>query len=133
MEYCSVVWHDNLTKAQSSVIERLQMVALKIILGSDCSRKEDGHFDYFQALTICKVYVIFSRREKQAIYFGKKCISHPTLKRLVPMNPTIVNDSHTVRNRELFHVNRTRTATYYNSAIPAIQRRLNKQSSYSPP
>ena len=47
MKYCSVVWHDNLTKGQSSAIERLQMVALKIILGSDCPRKEDGHFDYF--------------------------------------------------------------------------------------
>ena len=55
MEYCSVVWHDNLTKAQSNAIERLQMVALKIILGKDCPRKEDGHFDYVKALIICKL------------------------------------------------------------------------------
>ena len=35
MEYCSVVWHDNLTQAQSNAIERLQIVALKIILGNE--------------------------------------------------------------------------------------------------
>ena len=49
MEYCSVVRHDNLTQAQSNAIERLQMVALKIILGSDCPLKEDGNF----ALVFC--------------------------------------------------------------------------------
>ena len=35
MEYCSVVWHDNLTQAQSDAIERLQIVALKIIHGNE--------------------------------------------------------------------------------------------------
>ena len=55
MEYCSVVWHDNLTQAQSNAIERLQIVALKIILGSDCPLKDDGHFDYTKALIICKL------------------------------------------------------------------------------
>ena len=41
MEYCSVVWQDNLTQAQSNAIERLQIVALKIILGSECPERED--------------------------------------------------------------------------------------------
>ena len=38
MEYCSVAWHNNITQAQ--------IVFLKIILGSDCPMKEDGHFNY---------------------------------------------------------------------------------------
>ena len=133
MEYCSVVWHDNLTKAQSNAIERLQIVALKIILGKDCPRKEDGHFDYVKALNICKLNSIFSRREKRALDFGKKCVEHPTLKRLFPISQTVTTDPHSVRSRELFHVNRTRTAAYHSSAIPAIQRRLNKECIYSPP
>ena len=129
MEYCSVVWHDNLTQAQTNAIERLQIVALKIILGSDCPRLEDGHFNYNEALTICKLDSLFSRREKQVLDFGRKSIKHPTLKKLFPINPVISNDPHTVRNRELFYVNRARTMAYYNSAIPAIQRRLNKHFS----
>ena len=132
MEYCSVVWHDNLTKAQSHAIERLQMVALKIILGKECPRKEDGHFDYVKALNICQLDSIFSRREKRAMDFGKKSIKHPSLKRLFPINQTVTTDPHCVRSRELFQVNRTRTAAYHNSAIPAIQRRLNKHFSFSP-
>ena len=45
-EYCFVVWHENLTKEQSNAIERIQVVALKIILGKDCPRRNDGHCDY---------------------------------------------------------------------------------------
>ena len=133
MEYCSVVWHDNLTQAQSNAIERLQIVALKIILGNDWPRKEDGHFDYTRALTMCNLSTLFSRREKRALDFGKKCIKHHTLKKLFPLNPAVFNDPHPVRNREPFYVNRTRTSAYSDSAIPAIQRRLNKQFKYSPP
>ena len=131
MEYCSVVWHDNLTQAQSNAIERLQIVSLKIILGSDCPIKEDGHFDYSTALGICQLETIFSRREKRALDFGKKCIKHPTLKKLFPTNPAISLDPPT-RNREPFRVNHARTSAYNNSSIPAIQRRLNKHYKYSP-
>ena len=56
----------------------------------------------------------------------------PTLKRLYHINPTIVNNQHSVRNREFCQVNRARTAAYFNSTIPAIQRRLNKKCNYSP-
>ena len=113
MEYCSVVWHDNLTQAQSNAIERLHIVALKIILGSDCPLKEDGNFDYSEALIICKLNSLFSRREKRALDFGKKCLKHPTLKKLFPANPVIVHNPHPVRNRELFHVHRARTSAYF--------------------
>ena len=125
MEYCSVVWHDNLTQGQSNAIERLQIVSLKIILGSDSPRSEDGHFDYLKALQICNLKSLFSRREKRMIDFGRKCVKHPSLKRMFPLNPAIFNDPHPVRSREMFHVNWSRTESYKNSAIPAIQRRLN--------
>ena len=125
MEYCSVVWHDNLTQGQSNSIERLQKVSLKIILGSESPRCEDGHFDYVKALHICNLKSLFSRREKRMIDFGRKCIQHPSLTRMFPPNPTISDNPNLVRNREQFHVNFARTAAYNNSAIPAIQRRLN--------
>ena len=127
MEYCSVAWHDNLTQAQSASIERLQMVSLKIILGRDCPFKEDGHFDYNRALAMCNLKSLFSRKEKKTLDFGIKCIKHPRLKKLFPLNPALLEDPHPVRNREQFVVNHTRTMAYKNSAIPSIQRRLNNK------
>ena len=129
MEYCSVVWHDNITEAQKKSIERLQIVALKIILGNDCPRKDDGHFDYDRALVLCNLRSLFDRREKRALDFGKKCIKHTSLKRIFPENPRILDDPHNLRSREAFKVNYARTEAYKNSAIPAIQRRLNKHFS----
>ena len=67
----------------------------------------------------------FSRREKRALDFGKKCLKHPALKKLFPANPAIDHDPYPVRDHEPFHVNRARTSAYSNSAIPAIQRQLN--------
>ena len=130
-EYCCVVWHDNLTQSQSRAIERLQVVSLKIILGNDCPRKEDGHFDYEKALTLCQLNSLFSRREKRTITFGKKCVKHKTMKNIFPLNSAIFEEPH-VRSRELYHVNHARTVAYQNSAVPAIQRRLNQLYSYSP-
>jgi hypothetical protein len=54
MEYCSVMWHDNLTQAQSNALERLQIVSLKIILGSDCQLKK------MDILTIVKLWTFAS-------------------------------------------------------------------------
>ena len=125
-EYCSVVWHSNLTQAQSKAIERLQIVGLKIILGNDCPRKEDGHVDYFAALDLCQLDSLFSRRQNRMLSFGKKCIKHSSLNRIFPINTATYEDPHPVRNRELFHVNHARTSAYLNSAIPSIQRQLNQ-------
>ena len=85
------------------------MVSLKIILGRDCPFKEDGHFDYNRALAMCNLKSLFSRREKKTLDFGIKCIKHPTLKKLFPLNPALLEDPHPVRNREQFVVNHTRT------------------------
>ena len=54
-EYCSVAWHDSWTQEQTNAVERLQIVALKIILGADCPRKPDGHFNYQEALKLCNL------------------------------------------------------------------------------
>ena len=92
MKYCSVAWHNNLTQAKRNSIERLQIVSLKIILGSDCPRKEDGHFDYQRAITIFYLKSLFSRQEKKTLVFGIKRIKHTTLKKLFPTNPAILED-----------------------------------------
>ena len=85
MEYCSVVWYDNLSQAQSNAIERLHIVAIKIILGRDCPYKGDGHFDYIKAVIICNLDYLFSRIERSNRFgenmcqadLGKICVNHP--------------------------------------------------------
>ena len=130
-EYCSVVWHQNLTQAQSNKIERLQVVALKIILGKDCPKKEDGHCDYKKVKKMCKLDSLFDRRKKRMLIFGRKCIKYPSLSCLFPLNAAINDDPHIVRNCDLFQVNQARTSAYRDSAIPTIQRQLNQF--YTPP
>ena len=132
-EYCSVVWHENLTQEQSNAIERIQVVALKIILGKDCPRKDDGHCDYPQLLRICKLDSLFDRRKKRMLIFGRKCIKHHNLSRLFPINTANIQDPHNIRNPELFQVNYARTSSYKYSAIPTIQRRLNEYYSNPSP
>ena len=117
---------------QSRAIDRLQVVSLKIILGDECPRKEDGHFDYQKALTLCQLNSPFSRRENRATSFGKKSVKHKTMKKIFPLNSAIFDDPHDVRRRELYCVNHARSAAYQNSAVPATQRRLNQIYSYSP-
>ena len=121
---------------QSNTIERIQVVVLKIILGKDCPRKEDGHCDYPQVLRICKLDSLFNRQKDRMLNFGKKCIKHTSLSRLFPINAAFNLDPHNVRNCELFYVNYARTSAYKYSAIPAIQRQLNQHYSnpnLSPP
>ena len=58
-EYFSLVWHENQTQAQTKAIERLQIVGLKIFLGRDSPIREDGHYDYLEALNICQLDPLF--------------------------------------------------------------------------
>ena len=62
-----MAWHDSLNQIQRNSIERLQIVYLNIRLGKDCPTKEDGHFDYERALSLCNLESLFSRREKRML------------------------------------------------------------------
>lgn len=63
-------------------------------------QKEDGHFDYEKALTLCQLNSLFSRRENRTITFGRKCVRHKTMKNIFPLNSAIFEEPH-IRSREL--------------------------------
>ena len=71
-KYSSVVWHENLTVAQSNKIERLQVVALKMIIGKGCPRKEDGHCDNEALLRLCQLTSLSDRSNMRMLSFGEK-------------------------------------------------------------
>ena len=118
LEYCSVVWHSTLTVQQSTDIERVQKLCLKVILGAD-------YKGYEEALETCELEKLTERREARCLKFGLKSLLHPVHCNLFPVNPSILSDYNETPNREHFQVNWARTDSYRMSAVPYMQRLLN--------
>ena len=106
----------SLTIAQDEVLERIQKVSLKVILGP-------AYVNYQSALSVLELETLKIRREKLCISFAKKCIKSQRHIALFPVEPVAHN--HQLRNVELFTVNYARTERYRKSAIPYMQRKLN--------
>jgi hypothetical protein len=115
-EYCSTAFHSSLTQKLSNKIEAIQKTCLRVILG-------DMYIEYSSALEMCGLTTLFLRREKRSLDFALKCIKHPVNSLIFPTNPTL--DTHDIRNRERFKVNKCNSEFYKKSAIPVLQRRLN--------
>ena len=120
LEYCSVVWHSSLTDQQSRSLERCQSVCLSVILG-------DNFISYEAALEMTGLEKLFDRRQSRCLSYGLKSVKHPENKRFFPENPNL-NLTLEAREREPYIVNFARTKLYQQSAIPYIQRLLNKNA-----
>jgi hypothetical protein len=116
-EYCSTVFHSSLSERLSDKIEAIQKTCLRVILG-------EMYISYEAALEMSGLESLHMRRTNRSLKFALKCASHPTASTMFPPNPTL--DTHDVRYRERFEVNKSRTETYKKSAIPYLQRRLNE-------
>ena len=115
-EYCSTVFHSSLTQKLTNKLESIQRTSLKVILS-------EMYVDYESALEMCGLMSLHDRREHKSLKFAIKCTKNTTNKHMFPINPSI--DTHMVRYREHFKVNKTHTETYKKSAIPYLQRKLN--------
>ena len=80
------------------------------------------YVDYSSALEMCGLQTLHERREQRSKTLALKCLKTPTIQEIFPLNPT--EDTHMIRDRERFKVNKFRTESYRNSAIPYLQRRL---------
>ena len=117
LEYCGVAFHSSLSSQQAASLERCQAVCLKVILG-------ESYISYEAAMEMAGLSKLADRRQKRCAEFSKKCIQHPTNKRLFPLNGNAEN-SNQIRNREKYAVNFAHTNTYKNSTVPYCQRLLN--------
>ena len=81
------------------------------------------YVSYEAALEMWGLQPLHMRREHRSLQFVAKCINHPINKEMFPLNPT--QDTHEIRNREQFKVNKANTEYYRKSIIPYLQRRLN--------
>ena len=85
LDYCSSLYHSTLTQEQSSKLERVQKVCLRVILGEE-------YISYENALKISGLERVETRREARCLTFALKCVKHPKHYNLFPKR---VND-HTV-------------------------------------
>ena len=115
-EYCSTAFHSSLTQKLSKKIEAIQKTCLRVILGV-------MYVEYSAALEMCGLETLHTRREHRSLKFAIKCTIHPTNNEIFPLNPS--QDTHFVRNREYFKVNKCHTEKYKKSTIPTLQGKLN--------
>ena len=117
LEQSAVLWHSSLTQKCEDSLERVQKSALKIILG-------DKYISYENALKVMKLQSLKERREDLCLKFAKKCLQVPKLEKMFPKNH---NDHDMSKRRsECFQVKRGLTERLRKSAIPHMQRLLNK-------
>ena len=108
------MWHFDITQEGISDLERVQKVALKIIL-------QEAYESYNQALKSLNLETLFVRREKLCLRFANKCLKNEKSKALFPINKN-------ERNKEKYEVQFARTSRLMNSSIPQLQRLLNKNA-----
>ena len=116
VEHSAVVWHSSLRIANIKAIERVQKVALKIILNED-------YQSYDHALKVTGLPSLQERRTMLCKKFAINCIKNEKTSHMFPKRilSTVVN----TRDPEKFFVQPARTDRLQNSAIPYMQRLLN--------
>ena len=114
VEQSAVVWHSSITKGEQKDLERVQKVALRIIL-------KDDYAYYENALRLTGLETLAARRAKLCLNFAKKCLKSEKTAKMFPLNDSHVN----TRNPEVYHVTPAKTDRLAKSAIPYMQRLLN--------
>ena len=114
LESSAVVWHSSITKCEQMEIERVQKVALRIILNSD-------YESYEQALELTGLQTLDDRRTALCKKFALQCVKNEKTRSMFPLNPSTVD----TRNHEKYFVQPATTNRLRDSAIPYMQRLLN--------
>ena len=114
LEQSAVVWHSSLTDWEETALERVQKVALRLIL-------KENYLDYATALDKTGLQTLASRRDELCLNFAKKSVKFPHTKDMFPKN----EKTRVTRKTEKFVVPFARTDRYKNSSIPYMSRLLN--------
>ena len=117
LEQSCVVWNFNITKRNEKDLERVQKVAVRLILGNYNSYKE--------ALEYLNLESLKERRNVLSRRFAEKCVKNTKTKRMFEIDKT----KHTMllRHKEQFKVIHAKRIRMENSAIPQMIKHLNKK------
>ena len=117
LEQSCVVWHSSLTQEDASNIERVQKNSIRIILKHE-------YISYEQAMEKLSLETLEQRRENLCLKFAKKCLKNSHASDMFELK----DDKHMMelRKNEKYKVNHANTERYKQSAVPYMQRLLNK-------
>ena len=116
LEFNSNVWFASISNEEREDIDRVQRVACTIIL-------KDKYSGYQQALDSLNLQSLSDRRQLLAKRFALKCAKSEKFNDLFPLNQ---NDTY-LRDWGKYKVKLSRTGRLQESAIPAMQKLLNRQ------
>ena len=117
LEQSCVVWASSITEEESVNLERVQKIALRIAL-------KESYISYQNALKVAKLQTLSQRREQLCLKFAQSCLKNKKTESMFPLNPCDYDI--TTRHREKYKVQQARTERLSSSAIPNMQRLLNK-------
>ena len=115
VEQSAVVWNSSITLEECLEIERVQKVALRLIM-------RENYVSYANALCITGLPTLKERRDHLCTKFAENCAKSEKSSHMFPLNSGNIFNT---RNHETFFVAPARTKRYANSAIPSMQRGLN--------
>ena len=119
LEFNCQVWHFSLTEEDRENIERVQKIACRLILQSE-------YQGYDQALKALNLDSLDTRRTSLCLSFAKKCTKNT---KTSDMFPPKLSHKYGFRKPEKYLVQPARTSRLRESAIPQMQRLLNRNSS----
>ena len=116
LDQSAVVWHSSLTNKNRNDIERIQKVAVRIILGKNFKNYNEG-------LNTLRLEDLNTRREKTCLKFAEKCLANEKLKSMFPKSINL----HKMKKRknQIFKENFSKTKRYRQSSIPYMINLLN--------
>ena len=106
LESSAVVWHSSITKGEEIEIERVQKVALKIIL----NKNDDSYED---ALSLTELVTLNEKRVGLCRKFAESSAKSENTNHMFPLNPSSVK----TRNHETYFVQHAETSRQKDSAI----------------
>ena len=119
LEQSAVVWHSGLTNKNRRSLERVQKAAVRVIL-------KQKYTNYKSGLKMLNIQTLEERRELLCLRFAKRCLQNEKVKNIFPRKIS----NHKMRKRKIkkFKENKVNTTRYGKSAIPYMQKLLNKES-----
>ena len=121
LEQSCVIWHASISEESSNAFERVQKIALRLIL-------KQGYISYQNALEITGFILLSERREDLCLQFAKSCVKNDKAKSMFPIN----DDNFYMNNRPNIHREKYKvllatSKRLKKSAIPFMQELLNKE------
>ena len=117
-EQSAVVWHSSLSRKNRRDLERIQKVAVRLIMGKN-------YKNYIHSLKALNLDSLDERRKTLCLRFAKNCLKNEKMKKLFPIKRSKHNMKK--RNARKFQTKQINSKRYEKSALPFMTKLLNNE------